>query len=111
MRLEDGPTRPAGVRRAGKRGIEITIREGRNRQVRRMAEAIGNEVVSLKRVGFGPLRLGRLAEGEARRLRAPEVKRLWKDARAMSERLWGVRGAAQAAAQRRRVDPRRRPAS
>ena len=69
------------MRRAGKRGIEITIREGRNRQVRRMAEAIGNEVVSLRRVGFGSLRLGRLAEGDARRLRAPEVERLWKDAR------------------------------
>jgi 23S rRNA pseudouridine2605 synthase len=81
VRLDDGPTRPAKVRRAGKRGIEITIREGRNRQVRRMAEAIGNEVVLLRRVGFGPLRLGRLAEGEARRLRAPEVKQLWKDAR------------------------------
>ncbi len=81
LRLEDGPTRPARVRRAGKRGIEITIREGRNRQVRRMAEAIGNEVVALRRVGFGPLRLGRLPEGEARRLRAPEVEQLWKDAR------------------------------
>jgi 23S rRNA pseudouridine2605 synthase len=79
--LEDGPTRPAKVRRAGKRGIEITIREGRNRQVRRMAEAIRNEVVALRRVGFGSLRLGRLAEGDARRLDAPEVERLWKDAR------------------------------
>jgi len=81
VRLEDGPTRPAEVRRAGKRGIDITIREGRNRQVRRMAEAIGNEVVALRRVGFGSLRLGRLAEGDARRLRAAEVERLWKDAR------------------------------
>ena len=80
VKLEDGPTRPARVRRAGKRGIEITIREGRNRQVRRMAEAIGNEVLGLRRVGFGSLRLGRLAEGESRRLRAPEVERLWKDA-------------------------------
>ena len=40
--------------------IEITIREGRNRQVRRMAEAIGNEVVELERIAFGPLRLGEL---------------------------------------------------
>jgi len=80
VKLEDGPTRPARIRRAGKRGIEITIREGRNRQVRRMAEAIGNEVLGLRRVGFGSLRLGRLAEGESRRLRAPEVERLWKDA-------------------------------
>jgi 23S rRNA pseudouridine2605 synthase len=80
VRLDDGQTRPARVRRAGKRGIELTIREGRNRQVRRMAEAIGNEVVALRRVGFGWLRLGRLPEGDARRLRAAEVKQLWKDA-------------------------------
>ena len=81
VRLEDGQTLPARVRRAGQRGIELTIREGRNRQVRRMAEAISNEVVALRRVGFGSLRLQRLAEGEARRLRAPEVAQLWKDAR------------------------------
>jgi 23S rRNA pseudouridine2605 synthase len=81
VRLEDGKTRPARVRRVGRRGVEITIREGRNRQVRRMAEAIRNEVVSLRRVGFGSLRLGRLPEGQARRLRAPEVQLLWKDAR------------------------------
>jgi 23S rRNA pseudouridine2605 synthase len=81
VELDDGRTLPARVRRAGRRGIEIRIREGRNRQVRRMAEAVGNEVVALRRVGFGSLRLGRLAEGDARRLRAPEVERLWKDAR------------------------------
>ena len=61
--------------------LELTIREGRNRQVRRMAEAIGNEVVSLTRVAFGPLKLGELGEGEARRLRSAELRRLWKDAR------------------------------
>jgi 23S rRNA pseudouridine2605 synthase len=86
VRLEDGMSAPARVRRAGKRGVEITIREGRNRQVRRMAEAVGNEVVTLRRVGFGPLRLGRLAEGQARKLRAPEVDQLWKDARRDGER-------------------------
>jgi 23S rRNA pseudouridine2605 synthase len=80
VKLDDGRTRPARVRRAGKRGIEITIREGRNRQVRRMAETIRNEVVSLRRVGFGSLRLGRMQEGEARKLRAAEVEALWKDA-------------------------------
>jgi len=81
VKLDDGRTRPARVRRAGKRGIEITIREGRNRQVRRMAEAIRNEVVSLRRVGFASLRLGRMREGEARKLRPAEVEALWKDAR------------------------------
>jgi len=60
--------------------IEVTLREGRNRQLRRMAEAVGNEVVSLSRTAFGPLRLGDLGEGRARRLSATEVRRLWKDA-------------------------------
>ena len=81
VRLEDGRTRPARVRRTGARTIEITIGEGRNRQIRRMAEAVGNEVVALRRIGFGPLRLGRLLEGQCRRLRAPQVEQLWKDAR------------------------------
>ncbi|MQA74966.1 MAG: pseudouridine synthase [Solirubrobacterales bacterium] len=80
VRLDDGPTAPARVRRVSPRVIELTIREGRNRQVRRMAEAVGNEIVSLTRVAFGPLRLGELAEGEARRLRTAELRRLWKDA-------------------------------
>ena len=66
VELDDGPTRKAKVRRSGKRGIEITLREGRNRQIRRMAEAVGNEVVSLKRIR---LRLAR-ARSPARRRRA-----------------------------------------
>jgi 23S rRNA pseudouridine2605 synthase len=80
VELDDGPTAPARVRRVSGRVIELTIREGRNRQVRRMAEAIGNEVTSLERLRFASLRLGDLAEGEARRLRDSELRRLWKDA-------------------------------
>jgi 23S rRNA pseudouridine2605 synthase len=76
VQLEDGPTRPAQVRRLDKRGIEITLREGRNRQVRRMVEAVGNEVAALRRVSFGPLRLDDLPEGEARRLSDQEVAEL-----------------------------------
>lgn len=79
VELEDGPTAPAEVRRLGERAIELVLREGRNRQVRRMAEAIGNEVVALRRVRFGPVVLGGLGEGEARRLDAAEVARLWED--------------------------------
>jgi 23S rRNA pseudouridine2605 synthase len=80
VELEDGPTAPAGVRRVSPRVLELTITEGRNRQVRRMVEAVGNEVVKLARIRFGPIRLGELPEGKARLLRPPEVKRLWKDA-------------------------------
>jgi 23S rRNA pseudouridine2605 synthase len=81
VELDDGPTAPAKVRRVSPRVLELTLREGRNRQVRRMTEAIGNEVVELTRIAFGALRLGDLAEGEARRLSAAELRRLWKDPR------------------------------
>jgi 23S rRNA pseudouridine2605 synthase len=80
VELDDGPTVPAEVRRLGKQEIELTLREGRNRQVRRMAEAVGNEVVSLRRVRFGSIELGELPEGAARPLSAEEVSRLWEDA-------------------------------
>jgi len=81
VELEDGRTAPARVRRLSPRVIEITIREGRNRQVRRMAEAVANEVLELERVAFGPLRLGDLPEGASRRLTKAELRRLWKDPR------------------------------
>jgi 23S rRNA pseudouridine2605 synthase len=81
VELDDGPTSRAKVRRVSPRVLEITIREGRNRQVRRMVEAVGNDVVELERITFGPLRLGELPRGEARRLRAAELRRLWKDDR------------------------------
>ncbi|HEX3737680.1 MAG TPA: pseudouridine synthase [Solirubrobacterales bacterium] len=76
VELEDGPTSPADVRQVGEREIEIVLREGRNRQVRRMVEAVGNRVVALERIGFGPLRLGGLREGQARRLSEAEVEEL-----------------------------------
>ncbi len=74
--LEDGPTSPAQVRRIGAHEIELTIREGRNRQVRRMCEAVGHPVAELQRIRFGPLALGGLEPGAHRRLRAAEVERL-----------------------------------
>src|SRR5436190_2615767 len=81
VELDDGPTRPAKARRISARVVELTLAEGRNRQVRRMVEAVGNEVAGLKRIRFGPMTLGTLPEGNARKLRPPEVTRLWKDAR------------------------------
>ncbi len=74
--LEDGPTAPARVRSLPGGELELTIHEGRNRQVRRMCQAVGHPVLELTRVAFGPLRLGRLAPGEHRLLTPAEVDRL-----------------------------------
>jgi 23S rRNA pseudouridine2605 synthase len=74
--LEEGRTSPARVRRLGPARLEITIHEGRRRQIRRMCEAVGHPVTALRRVAFGPLRLGGLAPGAHRRLTAAEVERL-----------------------------------
>ncbi|MGN6257430.1 MAG: pseudouridine synthase [Solirubrobacterales bacterium] len=76
VELDDGPTAPARVKRLDDREIEIVLPEGRNRQVRRMLEVVGNEVVALRRVRFGPLALGNLKEGAARRLSDPEIAQL-----------------------------------
>jgi len=81
VELDDGVTAPAELRRLGEREIEIVLREGRNRQVRRMAEAVDNEVVALRRVRFGPIELGKLPEGKARRLSQDEIALLWEDAK------------------------------
>jgi 23S rRNA pseudouridine2605 synthase len=69
-------TAPARARRVGSGDVELTIHEGRKRQVRRMLEAVGHPVVALRRVAFGTLKLGTLAEGKSRRLTEPEVERL-----------------------------------
>lgn len=76
VELDDGPTAPARVRRLNGNVIELTIHEGRNRQVRRMCAAVGHPVLELERVGFGPLRLDGLKPGAHRRLTAVEVERL-----------------------------------
>ena len=69
-------TAPARVKRLAPDVVEITIREGRKRQVRRMLDAVGHPVVSLERVAFGPLRLKGLEPGAHRRLTAAEIDRL-----------------------------------
>ncbi|MGA2319827.1 MAG: pseudouridine synthase [Solirubrobacteraceae bacterium] len=76
VQLQDGLSAPARVDRVRGNLIELTIHEGRNRQVRRMCQAVGHPVLELQRTGFGPLQLGNLAPGSHRRLRASEIERL-----------------------------------
>lgn len=65
-------TRAAAVRRLGARRFRIVLKEGRNRQIRRMVQRLGHRVVSLRRVRFVNIRLGRLPEGRWRHLSAAE---------------------------------------
>jgi pseudouridine synthase len=80
VELRDGPTRLARVERlretGGRTVFEITITEGRNRQVRRMVEAIGAKVLKLVRVAIGPLVIGGLEIGRCRPLTAEELRAL-----------------------------------
>jgi pseudouridine synthase len=76
VEIEDGLTAPAEVRQPAPGVLELTIREGRKRQVRRMVEAVGHRVVELERVAFGPLGLRGLEPGKSRRLTKAEVERL-----------------------------------
>ncbi|MCL6609900.1 MAG: rRNA pseudouridine synthase [Peptococcaceae bacterium] len=80
--LEDGMTAPARIEFIGEREgnalLEVTIHEGRNRQIRRMFEKIGCRVVRLKRIRIGPLSLGDLRPGQYRHLGEGEVRRLKK---------------------------------
>jgi 23S rRNA pseudouridine2605 synthase len=81
VELEDGRTSPAKVRQVEPGLLEIVLREGRKRQVRRMCEAVGHRVLELERTAFGPLGLEKLPEGEFRPLSPAEVERLRKAAR------------------------------
>jgi 23S rRNA pseudouridine2605 synthase len=80
VELSDGPTRPAQVTRVRDSGeythLEITITEGRNRQVRRMIEAIGSKVLKLVRIQIGPIRIGDLKIGASRPLTQNELTAL-----------------------------------
>lgn len=73
IELGDGVTRPAVVSRIHENVLEVTIIEGRNRQVRRMIEALGGTVTSLVRTAIGPVTIGVLPLGKTRPLTAEEV--------------------------------------
>jgi pseudouridine synthase len=78
--LNDGLTRPAIIKRlrdsAKYTHLEITLTEGRNRQVRRMLEAVGSKVLKLVRIAIGPVRIGDLPIGKHRLLTEEEIRQL-----------------------------------
>lgn len=80
VELEDGMTAPAKAELLGVNDscseVSISICEGRNRQVRRMFEALGYKVLDLKRVSIGSIKLGNLPEGKWRHLTAAEIRQL-----------------------------------
>ena len=73
VELEDGRTAPAGARRLGRGRIELTLHEGRNRQVKRMCAAVGHPVRRLHRKGYAGLGLDGLEPGAWRELTGREV--------------------------------------
>jgi 23S rRNA pseudouridine2605 synthase len=119
VRLDDGWTAPARVaqvrrdERAGETRFRLTLHEGRRRQIRRALQALGFPVRELLRVRFGPLRLGALARGAARRLDEQERRALEK----LAARVAAAGGDAQRAgssgakSRRRKRKPRARARS
>ena len=80
MHFSHGKFRIHGVKRISKRGkstfLEIVLTEGQNREIRRLLARVGHKVIHLQRVGFGPLKLGRLQLGKYRALRPAELDSL-----------------------------------
>ena len=74
--LLDTVTLPCRIRKTGPRSFNLILVQGLNRQIRRMCEALGCNVVSLKRIRIMNIRLGRLETGHWRNLTAPELKQL-----------------------------------
>jgi 23S rRNA pseudouridine2605 synthase len=80
VELDDGKTAPAKVSLLGPSAARVTIHEGRNRQVRRMCEAVGHPVRTLVRTRIGPVSDPELAPGTWRHLDGSEIRRLWEAA-------------------------------
>jgi 23S rRNA pseudouridine2605 synthase len=81
VELDDGVTAPADVHVLGPNAARIVIHEGRNRQVRRMCEAVGHPVRALARTRIGPVADRSLRPGHSRPLTTLEIRDLWMAAR------------------------------
>lgn len=114
IRLEDGWTAPAHVTRvrydlvSDRSTFHLVLREGRKRQIRRSLRALGRPVRGLRRVRMGPLRLGELPAGKARRLVAAELEALAKLVRRVEADQAGKSGAQVPGNRTRKKRPRKR---
>jgi len=83
--ISDGKARAQRVRKLGTQGqstlLEVVLAEGKNREIRRMLAKLGHKVLHLRRVAIGPVKLGRLKKGKARKLSLAELERLRRAAR------------------------------
>ncbi|MEQ9411626.1 MAG: pseudouridine synthase [Fuerstiella sp.] len=81
MHFSDGFFRFRSIRPLKRKGrsmfLELELQEGKNREIRRLLARVGHKVIQLERIGFGPLRLGRLAVGEHRELGSKELHELY----------------------------------
>jgi 23S rRNA pseudouridine2605 synthase len=104
--LAEGVARVAELRARGRhaRGaeLEIVLTEGRNREIRRVLARVGHKVLRLRRIALGPLRLGNLAAGEARRLTGAEVQQLRDCVRSATKRTGSSAGSSASPAVGRR---------
>ena len=89
VRIEEGVTAPAGVeiirQLPNSTWLRITLHQGWNRQIKRMGEAVGHAVLKIRRISYGPVRLGRLGQGLYRLLRPDEIVKIYEAAKICKE--------------------------
>ncbi len=90
VRIEEGVTAPAEVEIVwelpGAAWLRITLHQGWNRQIKRMGLAVGHPVLKIRRIAYGPVRLGRLGMGRHRMLRPDEIRKIYEEANLYRER-------------------------
>jgi 23S rRNA pseudouridine2605 synthase len=93
VELEEGTTAPAGAQvirlLPNAAWLRIVLHQGWNRQIKRMGEAVGHPVLRIRRVAYGPVRLGKMKPGEFRLLGPDEIRRIFQDAGLDKEQVKG----------------------
>lgn len=93
VELDEGTTAPAGaevIRELPKAAwLRVELHQGWNRQIKRMGEAVGHPVLKIRRIAYGPVRLGKMKPGEFRLLGPDEIRRIYQDAGLDKEQVKG----------------------